>query len=339
MTSQVSFYDGGEQFIIDKPIRLIELFSGIGAQAKALTNLGVDYEHYRTSEWDIYSIVSYNAVHIGDWTDYSEGITNLAETLYNIGISADGKVPMTLEQISRKPLKWQKSIYSSIKATNNIGSIVNAKGADLGIVETDKYCYIVTYSFPCQDLSKAGKQKGMAKDGNTRSGMLWQVERLLDECAELPQVLLMENVPDVVGTKFISDFAEWIAKLDSLGYVSKYEILNSKDYGIPQNRERCFMVSILGDYYYEFPEGETLTVRLKDVLEDKVDESYYISDAQVEKIINSTFNTTANRIYDAGGSRDIMCERLQGPEVCKTVRTSGRGSLDRHSWDMVIEDG
>lgn len=282
--SQISFYDGSKKFTFDKPIRLIELFAGIGAQAKALENLGIQFEHYRICEFDKYAVCSYNAIH---------------------GTAFE---PSDITQITAR---------------------------DLRVVETDKYCYIMTYSFPCQDLSKAGKQKGMGS--GTRSGLLWEVERLLDECEDLPQVLLMENVPDVIGSKNAPHFAKWLEKLELLGYVNKYEVLNAKDFGIPQNRERCFMVSLLGDYYYEFPKTIPLELRLKDMLEDNVDEKFYINDAQIEKILNSTFNTTANRIYDGGGDRDIMCKRLQGPEVCKTVRASGRGSIDRHSWDMVIE--
>ena len=116
----------------------------------------------------------------------------------------------------------------------------------------------------------------MSRDGGTRSGMLWEVERILDECNEinsLPQVLLMENVPQVIGCNAISDFQEWRAKLESLGYSNYVEVLNAKDYGIPQNRERCFMVSILGDYNYNFPKKIPLEKKLKDLLEDNVDET------------------------------------------------------------------
>lgn len=255
---QISFFDGSQKFTFDKPIRLIELFAGIGAQAKALENLGIEFEHYRICEFDKYAVCSYNAIHGTD---------------------------------------FEPSDITKIHAT------------DLGIVETDKYCYVMTYSFPCTDLSKAGKQKGMSRESGTRSGLLWEVERLLDECEELPQVLLMENVPDVVGTANISDFAEWLRKVESLGYYNKHEILNAKEYGIPQNRERCFMVSLLGDYYYEFPQPKPLELRLKDMLEDNVDESFYINDAQIEKILTSTFQTTANRIYDGGGVLGTLCAR------------------------------
>lgn len=152
--------------------------------------------------------------------------------------------------------------------------------------QRERYCYILTYSFPCQDLSLAGKQRGMSKGKGTRSGLLWEVERILDECeGNLPQVLLMENVPQVVGTKNIGDFQLWRRKLESLGYSNYVQLLNSKDYGIPQNRNRCFMVSLLGDWHYSFPKKQKLELRLKDMLEDEVDEKYYLSDEMVQYFI------------------------------------------------------
>lgn len=156
---------------------------------------------------------------------------------------------------------------------------------DLGIVDKQNVTYLLTYSFPCQDLSKAGKQRGMTKGSGTRSGLLWEVERILNECKDkdsLPQVLLMENVPDVIGTKNYEDFMKWYAALENMGYQSYYKVLNAKNYGIPQNRERCFMVSILGDYNYTFPKPIPLKLRLKDMLEESVDEKYYLSDKLIE---------------------------------------------------------
>ena len=214
------------KYKIKKPIRLIENFAGIGSQAKALKNIGANFEHYRAIDFDKYAIKSYNAIHG----------TNFA------------------------PLDITK---------------INAK--DLGIVETDKYDYIMTYSFPCQDLSLAGKGAGMKKGSGTRSGLLWEVERLLKECKELPQILLMENVPQVINKKHFKDFREWQLFLEKLGYSNYFKLLNAKNYGIPQNRNRCFMVSLLGDYYYQFPRKQKLKYRLKDFLEDEVDEKYYSS--------------------------------------------------------------
>lgn len=232
-------------FKIDKPIRLIELFAGIGSQAAALRNLGADFTHYRCVEWDKYAMASYNAVH---GTDFE---------------------------------------------TSDITKI---HAEDLGITDTDKYCYIMTYSFPCQDLSLAGNRKGMQKGSGTRSGLLWEVERILDECnGSLPQVLLMENVPQVIGSKNIADFQLWRRELEFLGYTNHVSLLNAKNVGyphpIPQNRNRCFMVSLLGDYHYTFPRKQELTLKLKDMLEDKVDEKYYLSDEVVRSfVINSKKN-------------------------------------------------
>lgn len=219
-------------FKIDKHVRLIEMFAGIGSQAKALENLGVDFEHWKVIEFDKHAMDSYNAVH---------------------------------------GTQFQTS------------DIRNVHAADLELVERERELYILTYSFPCQDLSLAGNRKGMQKGSGTRSGLLWEVERILDECeGELPQVLLMENVPQVIGKKNIKDFLLWRDKLEKLGYSNYVQILNAKDYGIPQNRERCFMVSILGDWNYRFPVKQTLKIRLKDLLEENVDKKYYVSKEKIE---------------------------------------------------------
>ena len=149
----------------------------------------------------------------------------------------------------------------------------------------------------CQDLSLAGKRQGMETSqaqGGTRSGLLWEVERILNELSSmahthtqsstLPQVLLMENVPEVIGVGNVQHFNKWLDKLESLGYTNHFQILNGKDYGIPQNRRRVFMVSILGGYAYDFPIKLKLKYRLKDFLEKKVDEKYYLSDKDIERI-------------------------------------------------------
>lgn len=140
----------------------------------------------------------------------------------------------------------------------------------------------------CQDLSQAGLGKGMSKDSSTRSGLLWEVERLLEEMTEKPQVLLMENVPQVIGKTGIKDFAIWVERLEQFGYKNYWQCLNAKDYGIPQNRNRCFMISLLGDYDYTFPKPQKLTVRLKDFLDKPVGEKYYLSDNTVEMFVEHT---------------------------------------------------
>lgn len=163
---------------------------------------------------------------------------------------------------------------------------------------------LLTYSFPCQDLSAAGLGKGMERGSGTRSGMLWEVERLLKETKELPQVLLMENVKQVIGQKNIKAFAEWIAFLDKLGYHSKWQVINATDFSIPQNRERCFMVSVLGNHYYEFPKVIGNKLQLKDVLEKNVAERYYLS----EKIVETYYKRNVNYIIQRSHSFNKGCK-------------------------------
>ena len=194
----------------------------------ALKYLGIPFEHHKLSEWAVPSIQAYKDLHFpDDDTDYSARLSQEEVVSFLDGrISSDYSTPMTREQILRKGEKWKRKVYNNMKASRNVGSVILAKGKDLEITDTDKYCYILTYSFPCQDLSSAGLGKGMAKDSGTRSGLLWEVERLLDECTERPQVLLMENVPEVIGTNNIQHFAKWVAKLESLGYKNKWQCLN-----------------------------------------------------------------------------------------------------------------
>ena len=295
---QVSFFDGTQDFKFRKPLRLIEFFAGYGSQALALKELGVDFQHWRICEWAVKSIQAYKDNHFSnDNKDYSQYFTS--EYIYNVlsewGISSNYNEPLTLEQVKRLGEKECRRIYNNICTTHNLVNISRVKGKDLQIEDTDLYDYVLTYSFPCQDLSKAGLGKGMAKDSGTRSGLLWEVERILEECqgGALPQILLMENVPDVIGTNNIKHFASWLAKLESLGYHCYWKVINSKDFGIPQNRDRCFMISILGDYFYGFPREVKLGNKLIDILEEKVDEKYYLSQKAIKGKLETKFRVTS----------------------------------------------
>lgn len=277
-----------ERLEIHKPIRLIELFAGVGSQAMALRNIGADFEKYLTCEWQVQAIASYKAIHFGDdTTDYSTGMEkqDLVRILHGLGISNNGKEPMKLKEIEKKPEGWLRETYNNIQATKNIVNIMSAKGKDLKVTDTDRYTYILTYSFPCQDLSVAGKMKGMDKGAGTRSGMLWEVERLLGEMEELPQILLMENVPQVMQKRNEHNFAMWQQFLESKGYRNYAQFLNAKDYGVPQNRQRAFMVSVLGDYEYKFPEPVPLEKAIEDCLEEEVDEKYYMDSERARQMV------------------------------------------------------
>ena len=148
---------------------------------------------------------------------------------------------------------------------------------------------LFTYSSPCQDFSQAGKQAGGTEGSGTRSSLLWECRRAI--LAKRPKYLLMENVAALVSSKFIRLFNAWQLELESYGYRNFAKVLNAKDYGVPQNRERIFMVSVLDETArYEFPDPMPLTIRLKDVLEKEVEERYYLSEQQI-----NTFNNHAER--------------------------------------------
>lgn len=187
----------------------------------------------------------------------------------------------------------------------------------------------MTYSFPCQDLSVAGKQQGMSKGNGTRSGLLWEVERLLNETEHLPQLLLMENVPQVHSNKNREDFENWIQFLENKGYSNYWQDLNAKDYGVAQHRNRCFMVSILGNYCFNFPKPRPLTKRTADYLEDSVDEKYYInnekSSALIKKLIdNGTLSIGKETI-------DLSINNPQRRTIANCITAGDRGISNRRA--------
>ena len=286
-----------EKYKPKKNIRLIETFSGYGSQALALKYLGIDFEHWKTCEWAIKSIQAYKDIHFTNET-YNSNLTKeeYVDYLFSKGISSNYNDPMTYEQIKRMKEKDLKIIYDNIQITHNLVNIQQVKGKDLDIIDTYKYDYILTYSFPCQDLSLAGKGKGMS-DTSTRSGMLWEVERILTECKEignLPQILLMENVPQVHSQDNVEDFNKWQLILERLGYSNYWQDLIATDYRIPQIRNRCFMISILGEYNYKFPKPIPLKLKERDILEKKVNKKYYLSKKMLDYIVKENPNYTGN---------------------------------------------
>ena len=231
--------------------------------------------------------------------------------------------------------KYPVMSYNAIHGTNfEPLDIRNIKGEDLGVVNTERYTYLLTYSFPCQDLSLAGKQRGMTKGSGTRSGLLWEVERLLTECNHLaetsytdyglPQILLMENVPQVHSKANMPDFEQWIAFLHKMGYENYWQDMNARDYGVAQNRNRCFMVSILGNRTFTFPNKIELKKVMKDYLEDEVEDKYYITSEKAQKLIETlilegkipTKNLTKNNESIASVQTDRQTDRQTGVDLC-----------------------
>lgn len=311
---------------ITKKIRTIELFAGYGSTKLAWNYLGIDVESYKICEWAVKSIQAYKDIHFtDDNTDYSKDLSveEIKQYLFNKGISSNYNEPMTQQQVNRLNEKQARTIYNNIKTTHNLVNIQQVKGKDLEIVDKDKYEYVLSYSFPCQDLSLAGKGKGMS-DRSTRSGMLWEVERILQECKELgtlPQILLMENVPQVHGADNVEDFNKWQLRLEELGYHNYFQDLIATDYGIPQTRNRCFMVSILGDYNYTFPKPIPLKLKLKDMLEESVDEKYYLSDKMI-----SYFTKHEQDMKEKGNG--FRFNVSDGNCIGKTITTNAGSRMD-----------
>ena len=254
----------------NEPIRILEFFSGVGMQRMAFDKLGVNYESVGTSEIDIPAILSYAAIHDGllesdetfEYPTKEEMLNYLSER--NIGLdfkTGKLKLPKNLDKI--------KQLYRATILSKCFGDISKISPSDLPDFD------FMTYSFPCTDVSVAGRKNGVIK-GQTRSGLLYECEKVI-ECKR-PKYLLLENVKNLVGKQFKPQFDEWLEYLETLGYTNYWKVLNSKSFGVPQNRERVFVLSILGEHDpYEFHSGFELDIRLKDILEFNVDEKYYLS--------------------------------------------------------------
>ncbi len=233
---------------------LVELFSGIGSQAKALKNIEMDINVIGTCEWDIQAFCAYDAIH--NSTKVPKKVLELSkdellDELSKYTLSNNGKEAMDIKSLHAYPVEVLRKIYSAIIRSNNYVDINSLNGDEL-----PNDIDILTYSFPCQDLSNVGAfhgyNKGIDKDSGSRSSLLWQVGRILSEMKDLnkdmPKYLLMENVPTLLSNRHKKNFDEWITDLSNLGYISKYYPLNAHDFGLPQNRPRLLMISVyVGD--------------------------------------------------------------------------------------------
>ena len=309
----------------------------------ALRDVGAEFESWRTCEWDVNAIRQYKAIHCSDDNqDYSYGKTKeqLADILLRAGISNDGKKPMPKEKLANKSEKWLREVYNDCCATLNLVDISKVTGDSLQIEDIDKYCYILTYSFPCQSLSIAGSQAGMKQESGTASSLLWEVKRVLSECTELPQILLMENVTQVHSKKNLSQFEEWMKFLESLGYCNFWQDMNAKDYGIPQSRNRTFMISILDHSHqttFGFPKPINLNREFVDVLvdEDTVEERFYINSPRarelVQKLVDNGELVTEQRERES--NRRFISQQSETKENCKLHNGSlgERWELDREA--------
>lgn len=332
-------------------LRVVEAFSGIGSQVKALKNIKVEHEILATIDWDINAIIAYDIIHHGPpvLDEYKEMTKDeLVDILKNYTLSSDGKSPMNIVGLKRMSKIELEHLLAAIRRSNNLTSITDIKGNDLP-EEIDLF----TYSFPCQDLSIAGawhgNNSGINRDANNRSGMLWEVERILferiDSNLKLPKFLLMENVSNILSATHRENFEEWKNILTDMGYYNVVYNLNAQDFGIPQKRQRVFMLSVncnsneeivLVEEYFVNHDLETdiyrqrLNIQSKQV--NEILKINYNDEAYRAEANNSQPNDTPSRrkIYD---ENDIIYDNNNYINVISTITTK----QDRNPNSGVIE--
>ena len=223
-----------------RKLKVFETFSGIGAQAKALKNSKIKHEIVATSDWFINAILSYDAINCSDEIIEIPSYEEQIKYLSNFTFSKDSVKPCnSLKGLTKGEIE---RLYVANKRSKNLGSIIDIDSSE--IPDHD----LLTYSFPCQDLSTGGKTQGMKKGSGTRSGLLWEIERILNGLSKenrLPKFLLMENVKAILAPSNAEDFEMWKSFLKKLGYRNEVMVFSGIDFGVPQDRERCFMLSVL----------------------------------------------------------------------------------------------
>ena len=227
--------------------------------------------------------------------------------LRNIGVDYE---VVAISEIDKYAIKAYEAIHGK---ANNLGDICKIDIKD--IPEHDLF----TYSFPCQDISIAGRQMSLEEGSGTRSSLLWECKKIIEHCK--PKYLLMENVKNIISKKHKPYFDKWLDYLESLGYVNYWKVLNAKHYGIPQNRERMFVISILDEHKpYKFPESKKLNLSITDLLEDYVEDKYYMSNVCIEKM-----KKYAPKTIEEGIAPTLTTElshstgKNVSPKLCKVI--------------------
>lgn len=297
-------------------LKVFTAFSGYDSQCMALKNAEIPFTLVGTSEVNKHAIIANDAVQ-----GINKDIPNLSleekeNWLIDRNIGFDSKKNKSI--IKKNEIE---PLFESCIRLNNYGDISKININDL--IDFDFF----TYSFPCTNISVSGKGKGLEKGSGTSSSLLWECKRIIE--AKRPKYLLLENVKNLVGKKFKPYFDEWCNQLEELGYTNYWEVMNAKDFGTPHNRERIFMVSILdNDKDFIFPTKEPLITKLKDILEDKVDEKHFLSDEACEVFVNSiqnqyTGNKLAVAVAQRGRNPTNPTSRVSGLPTVQMLESQG----------------
>lgn len=289
---------------------MVELFSGIGSQAKALEKAKIECNVSITCEWNIHAIVAYDFIHknsklIPDFKRRTK--EDLIDELKSLPLSVDGKEEMPYNSLRCMAEETLRRIASSIQKTNNKISVNKLKGSDIPD-DTD----ILTYSFPCQDISNVGAfhgyNKGIDRGCGSRSSLLWEVERILIEKRKskhpLPKALVMENVPALLSERHIKNFDEWRNELESWGYYNTTYELNAINFGLPQNRPRLIMISI------NTANNKDLKQKLKEYYENRrLDQNEYVKKLKLKQYsLKSLLRTNYNNNNNIYKEEAIACQ-------------------------------
>lgn len=318
------------------PLRIIELCSGIGAQHRGLQNTGLfDVQSVATSEIDKDAVLSYAAIHCGLTNEiidsYNEypSIDEMRSYLENInlGYNPEKDQPYNWRKTGKKFERNIKKYWLACQLSKNLG--------DVSKIEELPEADVWFLSFPCQSISVAGKLHGMNPDSGTRSSLVWQTIRLLNKAKEtntLPKYMMLENVKNLVGKKFINNFNTLNLLIEEFGYNVYWKVINAKDTGIPQNRERVFAIYIHKDidtHNLEWPIPFDNGLRLKDVLDDNVDENYYINTQKAQELIQKLID---DGIIGGTSGIDLSVKQPRPIEIanCVSARTD-RGISNRQA--------
>lgn len=322
-------------------LRVFEAFAGYGSQRMALRNIGIEFEVVGISEIEGDVIQSYAAIH-SDFLEKRERIDNyvpedkeeMISYLEEINVPLDYK---TFENKARKlRLPKLKDMYLANKLINNYGDIQRIDPKTLPDFD------LFTYSFPCQDISVAGYQCGLNEDSGTRSSLLWECCKIIE--TKRPKYLMMENVKNLVGRNHKDNFLKFLDYLESLGYTNNWDILNARDYGIPQNRERVFCISELKSKRdFVFPEPMELKFKLDDILEKNVDEKFYLNNGQVtDKPINQECSYCLDSNYWKGTTLQSFLKKRRRQLVTDKINESGqyvpRRLTPKETWRLMGVD-